>query len=89
VQVIIELERQPNDGSVYVFCNGKRDRVKFIMWDRNGFLMGYKRLERGRFDFPVDGNGEVRISWEQLDMLMSGMPMVYLGKGAEKGILFS
>jgi transposase len=88
-QLVIEgMERRPNDGSIYVFQNRAKNKVKILMWDSNGFVLGYKRLERGRFDFPVIG-GTVQITGSQFWQLISGMPMVYLGQGAEKKTVFS
>ncbi len=87
--VVSEMKLRPNDGSLYVFRNVGRDKVKLLIWDRNGFVMGYKRLERGRFDFGEIIEKEVTISWEQFGMLISGMPMVYIGKGVEKETVFS
>jgi transposase len=47
--VVEQFEKPINDGSVYVFYNGQRDRVKCLFWDKNGFVLYHKRLERGRF----------------------------------------
>ncbi|STX57433.1 transposase [Legionella israelensis] len=47
--VIEEFESPANDGSVYVFYNRSRDRVKCLFWDKNGFVLYHKRLERGKF----------------------------------------
>lgn len=70
-----EMNRKPNDGGVYIFRNRSGDKLKLVMWDRNGFWLGYKRLETGRFDFPADAAGEIRLNWEQMYLLVSGLPM--------------
>lgn len=76
IQIVAgEMGKTPNDGSVYVFRNRSGDKLKLVMWDRNGFWLGYKRLETGRFDFPKDEAGEVRLNWEQMYLLVSGLPM--------------
>ncbi len=87
--VLDEMGRLPNDGSVYVFRNRQRDKLKVLMWDRNGFVLGYKRLEKGTFDFPKTASGSVVITRDELAMMVSGMPMVYVGKDAEKELCFS
>jgi transposase len=76
IQIVAgEMGKKPNDGSVYVFRNRSKDKLKLVMWDRNGFWLGYKRLETGRFDFPTNEAGEIRLNWEQMYLLVSGLPM--------------
>ena len=77
--VAAEIKLMPNDGTIYVFRNQNRDKLKLLLWERNGFFMGYKRLEKGRFDFPADQDGQIILNWEQFYMLLSGMPLLYLG----------
>ena len=90
VEVVMEeMKRRPNDGAIYIFRNRQRDKLKILMWDRNGFVMGYKRLERGKFDIPIRECGPIEMTWRQLMMLVSGMPVLRFGKGAEKEVAFS
>jgi transposase len=90
VQVIVnEMGRRPTDNGIYIFRNRQRDKLKVLMWDRNGFILGYKRLEKGKFDIPTDLAGNLELNWEQLMMLISGMPLIHLGKDAEKKVCFS
>jgi transposase len=64
----------PFDGSVFVFLNRQRDRVKIIHWDRDGLWLHYKRLEQGRFHIELDGDGErVEVSRPELSMLLDGI----------------
>jgi transposase len=64
----------PFSGDVFVFFNKARDRIKLLVWDRNGFWLFYKRLERGRFPFDVRGTGvRVEISRAQLSMILEGI----------------
>jgi transposase len=44
----------PFSGQVYVFLGKRRNRVKLLWWDRNGFFLLYKRIERGRFPKPAE-----------------------------------
>lgn len=61
-------------GDVFVFYNGAKDRVKLLLWDRNGFWLLYKRLEKGTFPFDVRGEGtRVEIDRAQLSMLLDGI----------------
>lgn len=69
-----KLNRNPLDGSVYIFINRRKDRIKLLLWDRNGLILFYKRLEKGTFELPVDETltGGVTLNWEVLVMLMEG-----------------
>ena len=51
VQEVLSLN--PLSTHVFVFCNRTKDRLKGLCWDGNGFLLFYKRLERGRFQWPA------------------------------------
>jgi|TARA_B100000315_G_scaffold149562_1_gene138286 transposase len=74
--VLSEGNQEPNDGSLYVFRNKQSNKVKLLVWDRNGYFLGYKRLAKGRFDFPVSEDGGIQLTKEELFNLVSGMPMV-------------
>ena len=64
----------PLSSDVFVFFNKTRDRIKLLVWDRNGFWLHYKRLEAGTFPFDVHGVGDrVEMSRAQLSMLLDGI----------------
>lgn len=64
----------PFTGDVFAFVNRAKDRIKLLVWDRNGFWLLYKRLERGTFPFTVAGDGDrVEIERAQLTMLLDGI----------------
>ena len=67
------LGEQLFDGSLFVFCNRARNRIKILYWDENGFCLWLKRLEHARFQWPVT-EGEVRqIKREALEWLLAGL----------------
>ncbi len=69
-----QFRDDPFSGDVFVFHNGAKDRVKLLLWDRNGFWLLYKRLEQGTFPFEVRGDGtRVEIDRAQLSMLLDGI----------------
>jgi transposase len=63
-------------GSVFVFCNRKRSTVKALYWDRNGFCLWQKRLERERFRWPETPEEVLRISPRELRWLLDGLELV-------------
>ena len=75
--VVQELSMNPFDEILYVFCNKKRDRLKILHWDRTGFVLWYKRLEKEKFKWPVDEMDElIQITEEALVWLLSGLPVI-------------
>ena len=63
----------PYDGALFVFCNRKRDRVKILEWDGDGFWLYFKRLEKGHFRWPAPGeDATMRLTGEELAYLLGG-----------------
>ncbi len=75
LSVLVEavLKLNPFSAHWFVFCNRRRDKVKILYWERNGFCLWYKRLEKQRFKWPVHLDGEViTLRSEQLKWLLDG-----------------
>ena len=72
-----EFGREPLDGSLYLFLNGRRDRVKLLWWDRDGLAIWYKRLEAGTFEsLRATGEGaQVEIDVTELALLLGGVSL--------------
>ncbi len=70
-----ELEGDVYSGHLYVFVSRRADRVKILTWDKGGFVLYYKRLERGMFRLPhIDPSTmAVEIDATQLSMLLDGI----------------
>ena len=61
----------PFSDALFVFCNRKRDRLKILEWDGDGFWLYFKRLERGRFRWPTSESDEaMKLSGEELSCLI-------------------
>jgi transposase len=67
------LGHDPLCGHLFVFRNRSAERVKILWWDREGYALYYKRLERGTFQFPSSGEKSVAIESAQLKKLLSGL----------------
>ena len=72
-----KMQGNPIDGSVYIFINRRRDRMKLLLFESNGFILYYKRLEKGTFEFPRSAEGlKYRtIKWETLVLMITGISM--------------
>ena len=63
----------PYDGALFVFCNRKRDRIKILEWDGDGFWLHLKRIEKGRFRWPAPGkDATMSLTGEELSYLLGG-----------------
>ena len=60
-------------GNVYIFCNRERKLLKALWWERNGFWLSQKRLEKDRFPWPQTGEAVQELSGEEITMLLSGI----------------
>jgi len=59
--------------AIFVFCNRKRDRIKILEWDGDGFWLYFKRLEKGHFRWPVLSEDKtMSLSSEELSILLGG-----------------
>ena len=73
VAVTEQLSRNPQVAQIFLFHNKNGDKVKLLYWDRNGFCLLYKRLEKRRFQFPkVIANEGIEIDGVQLRWLLAG-----------------
>jgi transposase len=69
------LMGNPTNGDVYMFINRRRDRIKLLVWDRSGFWLLYKRLEKGTFQLPTNpvNQPSIELSYDILLMLLEGI----------------
>jgi transposase len=71
------LKLNPDDGHLFVFIGKGKDKLKILFWDRNGYVIYFKRLERGRFQLPSVDERRTRVEMEaaQLAMLLDGIDL--------------
>ena len=65
----------PLSGHLFVFCNRRTDRLKILYWDRDGWVIWYKRLEAGTFAYPFSETGRKEIAALELGMLLEGIDL--------------
>ena len=73
VFVVDEMEMESMTGDIFVFCNRDRSLIKALYWERNGFCMWQKRLEKDKFPWPKTESEARQITRQQLEMLLSGI----------------
>jgi len=71
------FNQDPLSGHLFLFFNRKRDRIKILFWDADGFCIWYKRLEVGAFQLPVatEGDQGVELDCRQLNQLLGGLDL--------------
>lgn len=67
--------QDPYSGDLFVFLSRRRDRAKILTFDKGGFVLWYKRLERGRFRHPRRGETDVVLDGTELTMLLDGIDL--------------
>lgn len=59
--------------SLFLFCGRRRNRLKALIWEEDGFILLYKRLENGRYNWPKDEEEVRNLTHEQFVWLMQGL----------------
>ena len=68
-----DLKLDPFSGALFLFCNRRRHLLKILYWDRTGFCLWLKRLEKNRFPWPMNRSEVQQIDLEKLRLLLSGI----------------
>lgn len=80
VLVLEEFGQNPQCGNLFIFFNRGRDKAKIIFWDRNGFILHYKRMEKYRFIVPTaNSKNQIIITETQLNGLLAGLNFEIMG----------
>ncbi len=75
LSVLIESEMKLDvlSGNIFIFCNKSRKLIKALYWDKTGFWLCQKRLEKATWPWPKTNEEAKEISYEQLVMLLQGI----------------
>ena len=68
-----EMKKDPFSGSVYIFCNRERELLKAVYWDKTGFWLSQKRLEKDKYPWPKTEEEVRELSVAELHMLLNGI----------------
>jgi transposase len=69
------IAEDPLSGHLFVFRNKRHDRIKILYWDRDGFALWYKRLEKGVFRFPEAKDGRVEVTPAEMAAVLEGIDL--------------
>lgn len=88
---IIQEQFQMDPGEkdiLFLFCGSRSDRIKGLVFEGDGYLLLYKRLSNGRFQWPRNKQEAMSISQEQFEWMMQGMSIVSTIKEAKPSRLY-
>ena len=67
------LQLDPISGQIFLFRNRQANKIKILWWERNGFWLCYKRMEKGKLKFPKLNDAAMPLTNDQLGWLLSGL----------------
>ena len=68
-----EFDLDPFTNTLFLFCGRRRDRIKGLYWEQDGFILLYKRLERGAYQWPRNEREVRQLTPQQYRWLMEGL----------------
>jgi transposase len=82
--VLEEFKQDPQCGHLFIFFNRCRDKAKVLFWDRSGYVLHYKRMEKHRFVVPsANVQNQIVITETQLNGLLAGLNFEIMGDFSE------
>jgi transposase len=75
--VVTGMSKSPTCGEVFIFINRRRNQIKLLFWEGDGFSIYYKRLEKGTYEIPVPGPGtsSLYITSSELRWMLEGVSL--------------
>ena len=82
-----QMKLDPFSGHLFAFCNKNRNILKILYWDRNGFCLWHKKLEKHSFQWPVSKKETMAIGTREITWLTDGLDIYQ--KNAHKSLKYS
>ncbi len=73
--IVEALGQDPLSGDWFVFVNRRRDRIKIMTWEQDGFAIWYKQLQRGTFALPACDSQSLLLTSQQLALILAGVDL--------------
>ena len=67
------LKKDPLSGEVFIFLNRRRNQIKLLLWERDGFSIYHKRLERGTYELALGDGDSVELRSDELVLILQGI----------------
>lgn len=75
--VVAEMNLNVMSGALFIFCNKGKDKLKILYWNKTGFALWYKKLEKDKFKWPnAEHKNQLVLSGQQLNWLLDGFDIV-------------
>lgn len=75
--VMQQMNQHALSSDIFIFINKKRNQVKLLLWEGDGFALYHKRLEKGTYELPMHDNNvhSVGITSQQLQLILQGISL--------------
>ena len=78
-----QFDLDPFSRNLFVFCNRRKDKIKVLEWDTDGFWLHYKRLEKSKFQWPDSGEEIITVNQREFRWLLDGLSLYQSGANQE------
>jgi len=69
------LAKDPLSGAVFIFLNRRRNQIKLLLWEQDGFSIYHKRLERGTYELPLCAGDSIELRNDELMLILQGISL--------------
>ena len=69
------LQKNPLTGDIFIFINRRRNQIKLLLFEGDGFSIYHKRLERGTYEVPENNGDQIMIGYDELQFILQGVSL--------------